>query len=77
MQKLKTTLKYMVMKKHFTSTLVLRLLVVTLALLLPAVAVNAADYYWRAVAANNDFNNIGNWETAPGNGVTPAQAPGA
>jgi hypothetical protein len=44
-------------------------------LLFASSGVNAADYYWRAVAANNNFNNIANWETAPGNGISPSVAP--
>jgi len=37
---------------------------------------NAANYYWRATPVNNLFTNVGNWETSPGGGLSPAVAPG-
>ncbi|MFW5759037.1 MAG: hypothetical protein ACOCYO_10185, partial [Bacteroidota bacterium] len=64
------------MKKQYITSKNIRSIIILLTLAFLAPATFAADYYWRAVAANDDFNNIGNWETAPGNGVTPAQAPG-
>lgn len=36
---------------------------------------NAANYYWRVTPVNNLFTNLGNWETSPGSGVSPATAP--
>lgn len=36
---------------------------------------NAANYFWRTTAVDNLFTNIGNWETAPGSGISPATAP--
>ncbi|WP_430405237.1 gliding motility-associated C-terminal domain-containing protein [Fluviicola sp.] len=32
------------------------------------------NLYWRATASNNLASNIGNWETAPGNGIAPGSA---
>ena len=36
---------------------------------------SAANYYWRAVASDNLFTNVGNWETSPGGGLSPSLAP--
>ncbi|MEY4926301.1 MAG: hypothetical protein RI894_737, partial [Bacteroidota bacterium] len=35
----------------------------------------ATNYYWRAAALSNIYTNVGNWETVPGGGVSPAIAP--
>jgi hypothetical protein len=36
---------------------------------------SVSAYFWRAVATNNVYTNVSNWETAPGNGISPALAP--
>ncbi|MES2479361.1 MAG: hypothetical protein V4561_09750 [Bacteroidota bacterium] len=52
---------------------------ITLSVLLISSLYNissAANYYWRAVSADNLFTNVGNWETSPGGGLSPSLAPG-
>jgi gliding motility-associated-like protein len=50
---------------------------VCLLLLLIAFSKNvkSANYYWRALAVDNLFTNVGNWETTQGGGVNPSVAP--
>jgi hypothetical protein len=40
-------------------------------------SMTATNYYWRAIASNNNFNDIMNWETSPGGGGIPSTAPSA
>ncbi len=35
----------------------------------------AANYYWRATGTTSDYAAISNWETSPGNGISPAISP--
>lgn len=60
------------MKKKFLQLFEVCCLFITISIS-PA---QASNYYWRAVAVNNLFTNVGNWETSPGGGVSPSVAPG-
>ncbi|MEP7163418.1 MAG: T9SS type A sorting domain-containing protein [Ferruginibacter sp.] len=54
----------------------LQFISITFIFMLFQFGASAADYYWRAAAINNVYSNIGNWETTPGGGISPAVAPG-
>lgn len=60
-------------QKQFYPTI--QTLVFCIALFLSSRAAHSANYYWRATPVNDDFTNVGNWETAPGNLTSPPIAP--
>ncbi len=52
-----------------------KLLLLLMSITLSTFVFSQQNFYWRAVAENSNFNNPANWETSPGNSISPGSYP--